>query len=190
MALGPAPKGEGTDELNAVLKYLQDSRLEVASGPPLMTAGILLAIIAYLMAPGVSFRSLALALIGLTVTMLGATMEFAYLLVISKAADLASGLTGGTDAKRVALISALIGSYVVFVGMPLLAIYLVRLARRAGVPEGEIPGGSSAWVYFLATLGLAALFVQPALARSLASVLVRPAQGWEGPPQPLGGQGQ
>ena len=190
MALGPGPKGEKTDELNAILNYLQGGRLEVASGPPLMTAGILLAIVAYLLAPGVSLRSLALALVGLTVTMLGATMEFAYLLVISKAADLATGLTGGTDAKRVVLISALIGSYVVLIGMPLLAIYLVRLARRAGVPEGEIPGGSIAWVYFLATLGLAASFVQPALARSLASVLVRPAQGWEGPPQPLGSQGQ
>ncbi len=190
MASRPGTQWKGIDERSAVLEYLQSGRVEAASGPPLMTAGVLMAITAYLMAPGGSSQSLALALLGLTAAMLGATVEFAYLLVVSRAVDLVAGFQGGTDFKRVLLISALIGSYVVVVGMPLLGLYLARLANRAGIPESEVPGGFGLWVYSLLTLGLAVAFAQPALARSLRSALLSLAQSWEGPPQPLGGQGQ
>ncbi len=183
----PAPQGRRAEEVRALYEYLR-GRAEISSGPALMTMGLLLAILAYLSAVGET-TTLTVAIIGLTLAMLGAALELSYLLVTSRAVDVAKGSESRMTAARVAMIATLVGSYIVIVGIPLLGLYLSRLAKRAGLEESGLLGGYL-WLYSLLSLGLIDVAAQLALARSLLSVLSGLTISREGPPQPLGGQGQ
>jgi len=166
---------------------LLSSHIEVAMGPTLMTGGLLIAVAAYLSGMPQPLPT-AISIVGLTVAMVGGASEISFLLAASRAADIVSRTKGTTGLLRVLGIAALIGLYMVVVGMPLVGLYVLRIATRAGVKRGQLLSGLLP-LYSLLTLGLIISASQLALATALRELLTASAAG-QGTPQPLGSEGQ
>ena len=166
---------------------LLSSRIEVAMGPTLMTGGLLVAVAAYLSGMPQPLPT-AISMVGLTVAMVGAASEISFLLAASRAADVVSETKGTTGLLRVLGVAALIGLYMVVVGIPLVGLYVLRIAARAGVKRGQLLSGLLP-LYSLLTLGLIISASQLALATALVELLAAGASG-QGAPQPLGSKGQ
>jgi len=120
--------------------------------------------------------------------MVGGASEISFLLAASRAADIVSGTKGTTGLLRVLGVAALIGLYMVVVGMPFVGLYVLRIAARAGVKRGQLLSGLLP-LYSLLTLGLIISASQLALATALVELLAAGASG-QGAPQPLGSEGQ
>lgn len=180
-------KAQATKGDEEKLSSLLSSRIEVAMGPPLMTGGLLIAVAAYLSGMPQPLPT-AISMVGLTVSMVGGASEISFLLAASRAADIVSGTKGATGLLRVLGVAALIGLYVVIVGMPLVGLYVLRIATRAGVKKGRLLSGLLP-LYSLLTLGLIISASQLALATTLVELLAAGAPR-QGAPQPLGSEGQ
>jgi len=144
-------KAQATKADEEKLISLLSSRIEVAMGPTLMTGGLLVAVAAYLSGMPQPLPT-AISMVGLTVAMVGGASEISFLLAASRAADIVSGTKGTTGLLRVLGVAALIGLYMVVVGMPLVGLYVLRIAARAGVKRGQLLSGLLP-LYSLLTLG-------------------------------------
>jgi len=180
-------RAQATKADEGKLSSLLSSRIEVAMGPPLMTGGLLIAVAAYLSGMPQPLPT-AISMVGLTVAMVGGASEISFLLAASRAADIVSGTKGTTGLLRVLGVAALIGLYMVVVGIPLVGLYVLRIAARAGVKRGQLLSGLLP-LYSLLTLGLIISASQLALATALVELLAAGASE-QGAPQPLGSEGQ
>ncbi len=182
-------------------KYLTSS-LEVSMGPPLMTLGIALAVMAYLVR-GHSTASVSLSLAGLTAAMVGSAMEMAFLLITSRAVDLLQGESHNL-VLRILFVAASMSLYMVLIGMPIVGLYVQVLASRSlkAVPlnsaERDDLGAmfKLLWLYSLLTGGIILAVAQ----RRLSLRLVRAVESisengsgnvaGQGAPEALSAHGQ
>lgn len=162
-------------------KRFFDSAVEAVLGPLLMTLGIAVALLSYDVGRATPL-SVDLSMAALTLDILGAAMEFTFLLVLIYVKDLLTGRRpqAAIIAVEVALLMA---AYVLVIGIPIVGYVESRVGKAFGV-RGLASSGLL-WVLSLLTGGLILCLSQLSLSAFLRGVISHSAAFSE-PRQRLG----
>ena len=140
---------------------------EVALGPLLMTLGIVTAVLSYSVRRYAAL-SVDLSVAAFTLDILGAAMEFAFLLVLMYVRDLLAGKRPRTAVIAVEA-ALLMTAYVLVVGMPLVGYVESRIGKTLSVRG--LASSSFLWALSLLTGGLVLCFSQLSLSAFLRGLI-------------------